>query len=962
MRGLDEIVRAVAALMGIDAAQVARRQAFLELRDSDVAALCDLHRRLGAQRQGFVDRFYGHLLAFEETARILSDPARLERLKEVQRRYFERLTEGRYDWDYALERLRVGVAHHRVGLDLTWYLGAYRLYLDWLLPVIWAAYPGDPKRALEAFSAALKVISFDLGLAVEAYLHAERRALLAAKAFTDQIVASLPLGLLVLDGGLDVVAANAAFCEEFGQSEAQVLGRPLSEVLPLSGLRERALEVLSSGVAARALPFVHLLPGGSRPIEVSLARIDLPDTAPQLLLLVEDRSEAEALRAQARTAELRFREVVESASDGIVIMDEDERITYFNAAAERIFGYRRDEVIGRPVSLLMPEAYRSGHGEAVAHDRARAEPSGPTHLRRIEGLRKDGTHFALECTLSRCRINGRYIVTAMLRDVTERIRAEEALKRSEESFRTLIDKAPEAIAVHREGRFVYVNAALLSLLGYHAPADLVGQPVEQIVHPEDRPRVRERIARMLGTGEVAPLEEERFVRKDGSVAWAEVTAMPVEFQGEPAVVAIGRDITQRKELTARMMLMDRMIAVGTLAAGVGHEINNPLTYVTMNVNYALDRLPELRAKVDDLGHTLAGLEAGAGGGRAASAAAEVREALAEVEEALGEAQEGCYRVRDIVRDLKLFSRGSEDVRRRLDVHRVLGPAIDMAYNEIRHRARLVKEFGEVRPVVGNESRLGQVFLNLLVNAAHAIPMGKAQENEIRIRTGMRGEKVEIEIRDTGEGISESVLPSIFDPFFTTKPVGHGTGLGLSICRQIVEAHGGEIEVESQPGEGSAFRVLLPASDEALPEPEEAPERAPEAAEPKRRVLVIDDEVGIVKGLQRVLGGAYEVTGVTSAGEAIERLEGGAAYDLILCDLMMPDLTGMDFYRWLETKHPDLCARVVFTTGGAFTPEARAFLRSVPNPTLDKPLEPKVLVEAIRTLFSGAEEGDGSASD
>lgn len=626
--------------------------------------------------------------------------------------------------------------------------------------------------------------------------------------------------------------------------------------------------------------------------------------------------------------------------EGVIAFDRDLSVLSMNEGARRLLGVESEQ--GRRLTQWFP--FRS-----IDELEARLGSEGAFRVTLDDGR-------VLSCVSGRLVRSDTYLL--IFRDVTEEV----ALQRWHSLVVAALQAASDSLLItEADGRVVWVNRAFTELTGYEA-AEVIGKTPAILKSGKTKPEVYRALWSTILAGQVWSGEVINR-RKDGSEYVAGLTIAPVEAEGgERYFIGIHKDITERKRMVSDMMKLDRLAQAGVLAVGVGHEINNPLTYVTMNVNYALDRLPELRAKVDDLGHTLAGLEAGAGGGRAASAAAEVREALAEVEEALGEAQEGCYRVRDIVRDLKLFSRGSEDVRRRLDVHRVLGPAIDMAYNEVRHRARLVKELGEVRPVVGNESRLGQVFLNLLVNAAHAIPMGKAQENEIRIRTGMRGEKVEIEIRDTGEGISESVLPSIFDPFFTTKPVGHGTGLGLSICRQIVEAHGGEIEVESQPGEGSAFRVLLPASDEALPEPEEAPERAPEAAEPKRRVLVIDDEVGIVKGLQRVLGGAYEVTGVTSAGEAIERLEGGAAYDLILCDLMMPDLTGMDFYRWLETKHPDLCARVVFTTGGAFTPEARAFLRSVPNPTLDKPLEPKVLVEAIRTLFSGAEEGDGSASD
>jgi signal transduction histidine kinase/ligand-binding sensor domain-containing protein len=246
----------------------------------------------------------------------------------------------------------------------------------------------------------------------------------------------------------------------------------------------------------------------------------------------------------------------------------------------------------------------------------------------------------------------------------------------------------------------------------------------------------------------------------------------------------------------RLVHAEKMAAVGTLAAGVGHEINNPLAFIIANLNYASE---EVREAAQEEGK---------------------RERWAEVEEALGEALQGADRVRRIVQDLRTFSRLAPEHRERVELHAVLDSTLSVADGQVRPRARVVKDYGAVPPVLVDESRLGQVFLNLLMNAAQAIPEGHPQANEIRVSTRQdeRGRAV-VSVRDTGTGIAPEVLPRIFEPFFTTKPVGVGTGLGLSICHTYVQAMGGEIRVQSELGRGATFEVVLPpALEDAATEP------------------------------------------------------------------------------------------------------------------------------------------------
>ncbi|MFZ5468699.1 MAG: response regulator [Myxococcota bacterium] len=378
---------------------------------------------------------------------------------------------------------------------------------------------------------------------------------------------------------------------------------------------------------------------------------------------------------------------------------------------------------------------------------------------------------------------------------------------------------------------------------------------------------------------------------------------------------------EKQRLREQLMLSDRMVSIGTLAAGVAHEINNPLACVLANVELALKSVEQLPSsvRVGDLG--------------------------AELQGELEDAREAANRVRTIVQDVKIFSRAEEDKRSALDVRRVLESSARMAWNEVRHRARLVKDFQEVPSVDASESRLGQVFLNLIVNAAQAIPEGKADQNEIRLSTSRAPDgRVSVEVRDSGAGMSPEVLSRLFTPFFTTKPAGVGTGLGLPICRRIVDSLGGEIRIDSEVGKGTTFTVLLPQGRRAFSAVAAVPVSV--AAARRGRVLVVDDEPTIAKAIQRVLAKQHDVVITTWAKEALSRIAGGDRYDVILCDLMMPLMTGMEFHQELARLAPDQATRVIFLTGGAFTASARTFLENVQNTCVEKPFDPTTLRSVV----------------
>ena len=395
----------------------------------------------------------------------------------------------------------------------------------------------------------------------------------------------------------------------------------------------------------------------------------------------------------------------------------------------------------------------------------------------------------------------------------------------------------------------------------------------------------------------------------------------------------------QERMRIELIHTQKLESIGTLAAGVAHEISNPLGYIAANLDYVAARLDRL----DD--------------------PAVVRE----IRRATIEAQLGADRVRRIVADLKRFSRRDASEPAPIDVRAVLDTAISMSWNEIRHRARLVRDFGPPVLVVGDEDRLVQVFLNLLLNAAQAIEDGSAETNEIRVATGIRGDRLSVEVQDSGAGIAPDALASMFDPFFTTKPAGVGTGLGLSICQSIVTGMGGAIEVDSQLGVGTTFRVLLPVHQEGIEV--RPPLRRTMELTRRARILLVDDEPFVINAMTRLLCAEHDVQGATSAREALALLDAGETFDLVLCDLMMSEMSGIEFHAELARRDPAAAARIVFMTAGAFTPRARSFLQGTSNRCVEKPLDLETIDELVGEQLGGgdadlpaAARGEGSGRD
>ncbi len=393
--------------------------------------------------------------------------------------------------------------------------------------------------------------------------------------------------------------------------------------------------------------------------------------------------------------------------------------------------------------------------------------------------------------------------------------------------------------------------------------------------------------------------------------------------------ALGYAISRHRANNLRLRLehSDKLAALGQLTAGVAHEINNPATYVLSNlrqIEEIVGRLSGGTAKPGDL------------------------ELIADMAQ---DCRRGVDLIASISRELKSYARSDDAAYEYIDISELISNTSAMTLNEIRYRARFEKHVGDVPMIVGSRSKLSQILVNLLINATHAIQEGKSNENLIRVSCELDGENVVIQVHDTGCGIPERDREKIFEAYYTTKEHSLGTGLGLPICREIAALHEGKLEFESTVGEGTTFTLTLPVKS-TLRAPVAAPTEArpAEAAEGSKRlrVLLIDDEPLLLKSLARMLHSHHDVVAATGGALGVEALA-KQDFDVIICDLMMPEVDGLHVYEKLQEKYPQLVDKLVYLSGGVFTDRMSSFLDNTKPRLLDKPVSRDALLDAIEEL-------------
>lgn len=488
-------------------------------------------------------------------------------------------------------------------------------------------------------------------------------------------------------------------------------------------------------------------------------------------------------------------------------------------------------------------------------------------------------------------------------------------QRLQSELREIVWRSPEAILIVGRGSVVrFVNPAAEQLFGCDAEHLLGSTP-----------------SFALQSSDVFQIPT-----FDGSTRHAEVRVMDMQWLEEPAMMVAMRDISDRiraEQLQRRLIHADKLASIGQMSAGIAHEINNPAAYVLANLTVLNDLLDELRGK------------------QGQDEAAE--QALAGMGELLTDCVGGMDRIRNVVSELKMFSRIERDDVEEVDINQVVEAACHLASNEIRHRARLVKSLEEVPMLRGDAGKLTQVVVNLLINAAQAIDGGDAAHNRIEVRTCFRDRNVFLSVSDSGSGIDAGNLSRIFEPFFTTKTKERGTGLGLALVAELVRVHDGEVDVDSSPERGTCFTVRLPLRStipSVRPPVSERPSQKLRRNAARAKVLLIDDDPALRRALKRMLGAHHDVTEADGGRGGIDALGLDAPCEVVLCDLMMPDVDGPAVYEHLKSQRPDLLPRLAFLSGGAFTPRVRNFLDDTDIRVVEKPVSREALLEVISELL------------
>jgi len=558
--------------------------------------------------------------------------------------------------------------------------------------------------------------------------------------------------------------------------------------------------------------------------------------------------------------EARLRAILDAMLDCVITIDARGRILSANSATERLLGHPRDALVGRNVAMLMPEPHASAHDGYIQHYLDTGEARIIGIGREVVARHADGTTIPVELSVTEMRDGERREFVGILRDLSARKQAEARQKRLQTLLAQIVDGSPVPTFVINDRHLVtHWNRACQEITG--RPADeIVGTDGHRhIFYATGRPtmadlivdgasdeqlRAHYRDKRLTRSPFIANAyeAEDYFPAFGDNGCWLYFTAAPLTGGNGRVIGAIEtlQDVSDRcraeealvrhqseleelvkkrtgqlAEAQRQLMQSEKLASIGQLAAGVAHEINNPIGFVHSNMGSLEHYFTRLLRVLE---HFEAHRELIAGTGEAGRNWVDEVEALKaeadfeflkeDIPTLLAESREGTERVRRIVQDLRDFSRvDSEQQWERADLCAGLDSTLNIVMNEVKYKAEVVKEYGAMPPVECIPSQLNQVFMNLMVNAAQAMPAGK--RGTITLRCGSAGKEAWVEVADDGSGMSEETLKKIFDPFFTTKPVGKGTGLGLSLSYGIVEKHGGRIEVESSPGVGTRFRVVLP---------------------------------------------------------------------------------------------------------------------------------------------------------
>ena len=602
-----------------------------------------------------------------------------------------------------------------------------------------------------------------------------------------------------------------------------------------------------------------------------------------------------------------------------VLNTQSSRCVYATDTAAHLLGVQLDQLVGHSLrDFIVPEDLPRlvALGKQMVTD--------PGSGGNVVEVRAGSPPVEFELAYAPTTVDGQPGVVTFLINVGEQRLTARRVRETAQRLAQVIERTPDAVVISRRGLILEANPAAARILGVAGPQQLVGLSLAQFVVSEDAALMRERMAAVARGENPGPPRIYRATRPDGEMVWVEIASFASEYDGQPAIIAFGRDVTERERLQEQLARTERLAALGTFVAGVAHEINNPLAALSLNAELV---------------------------GRAVARATMSEQDREIGVAALAELRNSVERMTVIVRDLTGFSRTSTAQFGPVNLAEVVERAARLAQHATRQRAKVRLEITPVPPVFGHSGKLEQVLLNLLVNAAQSFPADRGEaDNEIVVRTFLVNPlRVALEVRDNGAGIPAAVVGRVFDPFFTTKPAGEGTGLGLFISHNAVRQMEGEIIVDSRPGE-TRMRVVLHVARENTPAQGAALGAAAQASA-RGRVLIIDDEPAMCRSLKTLLRDRHDVSTAAGGEEALAAMRNEPPFDVLLCDLMMPGLTGMQLSEAIGKEAPQVQAKMIFMTGGAFTDGARAFLGGCSNLRLQKPFTAKELEVAIQQVLA-----------
>jgi PAS domain S-box-containing protein len=720
------------------------------------------------------------------------------------------------------------------------------------------------------------------------------------------VIRSIPMALITFDLQGCITSWNLAAEETFGWKADEVIGKP-SPVVPRE-LEQEHNDLLRNAIAGKVSPGIETtrVDREGRAVAARLSTAPIYDEEGKLtgvMRVVEDISEQKRIAKAVERDEARLSSIIDTAMDAVITVGEQQHITLFNPAAERMFGCTASDALGQPLDRFIPRRFRGAHGEHVRRfgstDVTRRKMG---ELGSIYGLRANGEEFSIEASISHSQVGGEKLFTVILRDITERKRAEEELRQSA----SLLDLTPVLVR-DMDNRIVLWTRGAEAIYGY-SKTEAMGRMSHELLKTEF-PMLLEKIEQMLMEEGSWEGELLHLTRNANRVYVASKWVLYYDDRGKPfRILEVNADITDRKRAESMQLRSQKLESLGTLAGGIAHDFNNVLLAINGNTKLAIADLP----------------------------------ADHPVQLSLSEIAKAGARAADLVQRILGFSRPQEQKREIYQLQPIVEEGLKLVRATLPALIEIQTNFRPGLPPVSVDStQIHQVIVNLATNAAHAIgdrpgvievrlDAVELDDRDTNRAPGLHpGRYVRLYVGDTGCGMTRETLDRIFDPFFTTKPVGQGTGLGLSVVHGIVRGHDGAITVYSQPGQGTAFHLYFPASQQAAVMAPQVGETVRPVAGTgyKGHILYVDDEEGLVLLSTRMLERlGYNVTGFVDAQEAIrEFTRQPSAFDAVVTDLAMPRLSGFDLARELLRLRPDV---PVIMTSGYVRPEEQETAKQI----------------------------------